>query len=110
MTTRPRVSTDNFFAVIGKVITTGRLVWLLVAIGLGGIGTSVGFLIGEGAARAGFGARFTEHDRRLTAIEMEQAEARAMRAQILDKLNHVEGSLDTIKAILLRGSASGGAP
>lgn len=98
---RPRVSTDLLTAV-GDIFTKVRLVWIVVTLAVGGIGTGVGMLVRSGAARAQFEGRVAEVERRVTANEQELVEARFVRTQILAKLNTVEGSLDTIKALLMR--------
>lgn len=93
---------------VGKLLTWGKLAWLAVAFGSGGIGTGVGFLIGEGAARATFEAKWTEHDKRIQALELSNVEFSKTQQTILQKLSNVEGSLDMIKDQLRNFKSSGG--
>jgi hypothetical protein len=88
---------------VNKILTWGKLAWLAVAFGSGGIGTGVGFLLGEGAARATFEAKWAEHDRRIQALELSNAESVKIQQAILGKLEKVEGSLDIIKLQVLNG-------
>jgi len=93
---------------VSKFITWGKLAWLAIAFGSGGIGTGVGFLIGEGAARATFEAKWTEHDKRIQALEISNVEFSKTQQTILQKLSNVEGSLDMIKDQLRNFKFSGG--
>ncbi len=88
---------------VNKILTWGKLAWLAVAFGSGGIGTGVGFLLGEGAARATFEAKWAEHDRRIQALEISNTESVKVQQAILGKLEKLEGSLDVIKIQLLNG-------
>ena len=64
---------------LNRIITVGRLVWILVVIGSGGFGTGVGFLIGEGSARASFAAQYEQHERRISMAESVIASERVER-------------------------------
>jgi hypothetical protein len=88
---------------VNRILTWGKLAWLAVAFGSGGIGTGVGFLLGEGAARATFEAKWSEHDRRIQALEISNTESAKVQQAILGKLEKLEGSLDVIKIQLLNG-------
>jgi hypothetical protein len=87
---------------INRLVTWGRLAWIAIALGSGGVGTGVGFLLGEGAARATFEAKWAEHDRRLKELEASNADTIKFQQVILGKLEKVEGSLDVIKLQLMR--------
>lgn len=66
---------------INKVVTIGRLVWVLLVIGSGG----VGFLLGEGSARATFAAQYDQHDKRIAATEVVLAAERVERAARVER-------------------------
>lgn len=83
-----------------KLVTWGKLAWLAIAFGFGGVGTGVGFLLGEGAARATFEAKWAEHDKRIQALEVANTESIKVQQAILNKLEKVEGSLDVIKQLM----------
>ena len=87
---------------INRLVTWGRLAWVAIALGSGGVGTGVGFLLGEGAARATFEAKWAEHDKRLQSLEASNADTIKFQQAILGKLEKVEGSLDVIKLQLMR--------
>lgn len=87
---------------INRLVTWGRLAWVAIALGSGGVGTGVGFLLGEGAARATFEAKWAEHDKRLQSLEASNADTIKFQQVILGKLEKVEGSLDVIKLQLMR--------
>lgn len=95
------VATDPVGA-IGKLLTVGRVVWVLIALMLGGGGTGIGFLIGEGTARANFESRYTDHEKRLGALEAHAAEDRAARVQLVADIARIAGQLDAIKTLLRR--------
>ena len=96
-----------------------------------GFGTGVGFLIGEGSARATFAAQYETHDKRISAAESQLAAERIERAArderdrlerardleadrqerakiiekiglVAERMSGVEGSLTTIKETLRR--------
>lgn len=107
---------------INKVVTIGRLVWVLLVIGSGGFGTGVGFLLGEGSARATFAAQYEQHDKRIAAAEGVLAAERVERAarverdrlertqdleaerkerdRIIEKINEVGGRIANVEGAL----------
>lgn len=87
---------------INRLVTWGRLAWVAIVLGSGGVGTGVGFLLGEGAARATFEAKWAEHDKRIQSLETSTADTIKFQQAILGKLEKVEGSLDVIKLQLMR--------
>lgn len=88
------------FERVNRLFTLGRLAWLAVVLGSGGIGTGVGFLLGEGAARATFEAKWAEHDRRIQSLEASNANTIKFQQEILGKLEKLEGSLDVMLQIM----------
>lgn len=51
--------------------TVGRAIAAAIAILTGGIGTGIGFLLGEGEARGAMTAKLDSIDKRLTVIEVD---------------------------------------
>lgn len=98
--TPAQASEEPALNTVNRLVTWGRMAWLVVALGSGGIGTGVGFLLGEGAARATFEATIKAHETRIESLEVKVDVATEKTGKILEKLNSVEGSLDTIKALL----------
>ena len=126
-----RPSDSDTLTRLNRIVTFGRLVWVLVVLGSGGIGTGIGFLIGEGSARATFAAQYETHDKRLASAEAQLASERIERAArderdrqerardleadrqerakiiekiglVAERMSGVEGSLTTIKETLRR--------
>ena len=93
-------SDEPALSTVNRLVTWGRMAWLVVALGSGGVGAGVGFLLGEGAARAQFAATIEAHEARINVLETKVDNATEKANKILEKLNSVEGSLDTIKALL----------
>jgi len=116
---------------LNRIVTFGRLVWVIVVLGSGGVGTGIGFLIGEGSARATFTAQYETHEKRIAATEAAVASERIERAAreerdrlerardleadrlerakiiekiglVAERMSGVEGSLTTIKDQLRR--------
>jgi len=92
--------TTRAFDRIGKVVTVSRVVWFVVALSFGGIGSFIGFLMGEGGARVAFDAKYADHEKRITGLEVKAEKAAETAAQILGKLNGLEGKLDGIGEML----------
>ena len=92
--------TTRAFDRIGKVVTVSRVVWFVVALSFGGIGSFIGFLMGEGGARVAFDAKYADHEKRITSLEVKAEKAAETAAQILGKLNGLEGKLDGIGEML----------
>lgn len=109
---------------LSKAITLGRLVWALVVIAAGGLGTIAGCLYGEGRARGAFEvtvqdhgrrvidlevaregdsvlrAQVGDHERRIGAIEVAREGDRATWVRLLSEVSSIKGSLDTMKVWL----------
>lgn len=85
---------------VGKWLTLGKVAALAIALVTGAIGTGVGFLLGEGAARATFDGRLGDHDKRIGVLEIRADRAAETSAQILGKLGNVEGTLETIRGMM----------
>lgn len=92
--------TTRAFERVGRVVTLGRLVWLGVALACGGVGSLVGFLLGEGGARVAFDARYQDHEKRITLLESKVEKAAETAGEILGKLKGLEGKLDGIGEML----------
>lgn len=85
---------------VGKWLTIGKVAALAIALVTGAIGTGVGFLLGEGAARATFDGRLGDHDKRIGVLETRADRAAEASSAILGKLGNVEGSLEAIKSMM----------
>lgn len=85
---------------VGKVITVSRVAWFFVALAFGGIGSFIGFLMGEGGARVAFDGKYQDHEKRISSLEVKAEKAAETAAQILGKLNGLEGKLDGIGEML----------
>lgn len=92
--------TTRAFERVGKVVTMSRVVWFVVALAFGGIGSFIGFLMGEGGARVAFDAKYQDHERRIGALEVRVEKAAETANQILGKLSALEGKLDGIGEML----------
>jgi hypothetical protein len=92
--------TTRAFERVGKVVTVSRVVWFVVALAFGGIGSFIGFLMGEGGARVAFDAKYQDHEKRITSLEIKAEKAAETANQILGKLNGLEGKLDGIGEML----------
>lgn len=66
--------------------TVGRAVAMAIAILTGGIGTGIGFLLGEGEARASLTARLDSIDKRLTVIEGDVVKSVASLKEVVAEL------------------------
>lgn len=85
---------------VGKWLTLGKIAALAIALVTGAIGTGVGWLLGEGAARATYDGRIVDHDKRIGVLELRADKAAEVSAQILGKLGNVEGTLETIRGMM----------
>ena len=110
---------------VNRLLTIGRIVWILVVLAAAGVGWGVSSLLGEGAARASFSLTLDSHERRINAAEVaivvnlagrigamekSNSEARSDREKILDRINsiaermsNIEGALVVIKETLKQG-------
>lgn len=77
---------------INRVITVGRLVWILVSLGSLGFGTGVGFLLGEGSARAAFAAQYEMHEKRIASAELQMSTEKSERT-VREERERVERTL-----------------
>jgi hypothetical protein len=89
-------------------LTAARAMWFAALITVGAIGTGIGFLLGEGAARASFAALIGDHEKRLTAAEkrLSESEARdrdlaretaATNTKILEGLAELKGEVKALR-------------
>jgi hypothetical protein len=85
---------------VGKYFTMTRIAWVVVTLAVGGVGSFVGFLLGEGGARVAFDSRYQDHERRIGALEVRAEKAAETASQILGKLSALEGKLDGIGEML----------
>ena len=85
---------------VGKWLTIGKVATIAFALVTGAIGTGVGFLLGEGAARATFDGRFIDHDKRIGVLETRVDKVSEASSAILGKLGNVEGTLETIRGMM----------
>jgi len=85
---------------VGKWLTIGKVAALAIALVTGAVGTGVGWLLGEGAARATYDGRIGDHDKRIGVLEIRADRAAETSAQILGKLGNVEGTLETIRGMM----------
>jgi hypothetical protein len=85
---------------VGKWLTIGKVAALAIALVTGAVGTGVGWLLGEGAARATYDGRIVDHDKRIGVLEIRADRAAETSAQILGKLGNVEGTLETIRGMM----------
>ena len=92
--------TTRAFERVGKVITVSRVAWFFVALAFGGIGSFIGFLMGEGGARVAFDGKYQDHEKRNASLEVKAEKAAETANQILGKLNGLEGKLDGIGEML----------
>lgn len=82
------------------MVTVSRVVWFVVALAFGGVGSFIGFLLGEGGARVAFDAKYQDHERRIASLEVKAEKAAEAANQILGKLSALEGKLDGIGEML----------
>lgn len=73
-----------------KWFTVGRAIALALIALAGGVGAGVGFLLGEGEARATFSALHQDHERRIVAIEVHGP-------RILEGLAELKGELRALR-------------
>lgn len=92
--------TTRAFERVNKVITFGRVIWILVALACGGVGSFIGFLMGEGGARVAFDTRYQDHEKRIGNLELKVEKAAETAGEILGKLKGLEGKLDGIGEML----------
>jgi len=85
---------------VGKWLTIGKVAALAIALVTGAVGTGVGFLLGEGAARATFDGRIVDHDKRIGVLEVRVDKVSEASTAILGKLGNVEGTLETIRGMM----------
>ena len=78
-------------------LTAARALWFAAIIAVGAIGTGVGFLLGEGAARAMFTAQFNDHEKRLTAIESSVRDHSEVSSLILQGLAELKGEVKALR-------------
>lgn len=69
-----------------KWFTVGRAIAAAIAILTGGIGTGIGFLLGEGEARATMTAKLDSIDKRLTVIEGDVVKSVASLKEVVAEL------------------------
>ena len=82
--------------------TVGRAIALALMMAVGGVGTGIGFLLGEGSARASFAALYQDHERRLVLVEVHAREATTQNTRILEVLGEVKGELRAVRETLRR--------
>jgi hypothetical protein len=78
-------------------LTTARVLWFALVIAAGSVGTGVGFLLGEGSARALFAAQYADHERRLSVVEMQAREAVTTSSRILEGLAELKGEVRALR-------------
>jgi len=83
--------------------TVGRAIALALMMLAGGVGTGVGFLLGEGSARASFTALYQDHEKRLLLVEAHARDAVSQNTRILEVLGEVKGELRAVRETLRRG-------
>jgi hypothetical protein len=52
-----------------------RVAWFFVALAFGGIGSFIGFLMGEGGARVAFDTKYQDHEKRIASLEIKAEKA-----------------------------------
>ena len=77
--------------------TTARALVVALMFIAGAIGTGVGFLLGEGAARASFAAQYVDLDKRVVAVELYVREATAQNTRVLEALGELKGELRALR-------------
>lgn len=85
-----------------KWFTVGRAIAVALAVLAGGVGTGVGFLLGEGSARASFAAQYMDHEKRLVLVEAHARDAVGQNTRILEVLGEVKGELRAVRETLRR--------
>lgn len=77
--------------------TVGRAIALAIATLAGAVGTGVGFLLGEGSARASFAALYQDHERRLVLVEGHARDSITQNTLILTGLAELKGEVRALR-------------
>ena len=77
--------------------TVGRAIALALMMLAGGVGAGVGFLLGEGSARASFTALYQDHEKRLALVEAHARDAVSQNTRILEGLAELKGELRALR-------------
>lgn len=78
-------------------LTAARAMWFAALIAVGAVGTGVGFLLGEGAARAMFQAQFNDHEKRLIVVEASARSHGESTSLILQGLAELKGEVKALR-------------
>jgi hypothetical protein len=78
-------------------LTAARALWFAILIAVGSVGTGVGFLLGEGSARASFAAQYADHERRLVLVELHVREDAITSSRILEGLAELKGEVRALR-------------
>jgi hypothetical protein len=78
-------------------LTAARALWVASLITIGAIGTGIGFLLGEGAARASFAAQFQDHEKRLVTVEAHVRASNESTSLILQGLAELKGEVRALR-------------
>jgi len=92
---------DGTLTRITKAITVTRAMWVLATVVVALTVGAINRVIGEGEARAYFEARYIDHEKRMSLVEVTQREEYTRSVLIISKLSSLEGSLDML-ALLMR--------
>lgn len=77
--------------------TVGRAIAVALTLIAGGIGTGIGFFLGEGAARATFSALWQDHEKRLVSVEEHVKRATDQNTRILEGLAELKGEVKALR-------------
>jgi len=80
-----------------KWLTAARAMWFAALIAIGAIGTGVGFLLGEGAARAIFTTQLEDHEKRLVTLEQNAKHHLEVSSLILQGLAELKGEVRALR-------------
>jgi hypothetical protein len=78
-------------------LTAARAMWFAALITVGAIGTGIGFLLGEGSARATFAGQFQDHEKRITAVEAQVRASHESTSLILQGLAELKGEVRALR-------------
>lgn len=87
----------NTLVKLARWFTAARALVVVLMFAAGAVGTGVGFLLGEGAARARFSSQFLDHEKRLVSVELHVREAAAQNTRVLEMLGEVKGELRALR-------------
>lgn len=90
---------------ISQIVTRARAIWFAVVLFCTGVGTGIGFLVGEGAARASFEGKWDDHQKRIVSVEAYVAASAVQNTQVIGMLGELKGEVRAVRFMLTKGEA-----